>query len=395
MRSGLRRVSSRRTQALVWCATLVSLATLVGCGGGFFTKPGSGTTPPGGTVPGSTSADYVYVVNQGSGTLSEFSIASAKLKAITGSPLALAANLAPISIAVTRPNTFVYVGGAGAIVCYAIASDGSLSQVTTGGATASANFVSLDTSPDGQWLLALDSLNNLVSVYAINTTTGLLTLNTSTQYAAPGQGALNATALRIAPSAAVVMAVLGTGGDAIFTFDTTKGVLTAQPGIGLTGYSDNALVFDANSAYVYVARGSTTGAASGVAAYSVTPAGALTSVQTLAAAGTAPGSIALDSTGTYAYVGNRGVSSTTNASTISGYSVSGGMLTPLTTSPFAAAPHVTALAFDQSGSFLVAVASGGGTDVTLYGQDALSAGKLDALSTSASGTTPIAVASTH
>lgn len=386
--------TGRQAVNLAWCAALGAVTLLTACGGGFFTKPGSGT-PPGGGVPGAASGNYVYVVNQGSGSLGEFSVSSAKLNTISGSPLVLPANLAPSAVTVTRPDTYVYVGGAGAILCYAIGSNGSLSQVTTGGAAASANFVSLDTTPDGKWLLALDQLNNLVSVYAIGASTGTLTLNSSAQYAAPGKGALNATALRIAPNAALVMAALGTGGDAVFTFDTVKGMLTAAPGIGLTGYSDNAVAFDANSAYVYIARGSVTGAASGVASYAVTAAGVLTPVQTLAVAGSAPGSIALDSTGGFAYVGNRGVLASTNASTISGYSVLNGTLTPLTTSPFAAAPHVAALTLDQSATYLVAVASGGTSDVTLYGLDSLAPGKLNALSTAASGTAPVAVAATH
>ena len=393
MRKFLQKVRFGRTGCV---SGLVGAVLVVGCGGGFFTKPGSGPVPPvGGPGPGSTSGDYVYVVNQGSDTLAAFSVGSAKLNSISGSPLTLDANLAPAAVTVSRQNTFVYVGGAGAILCYSIGAGGALTQVTTGGAAASANFVSLDTSPDGQWLLALDRLNNLVSVYAINAGTGALTLNMSLQYAAPGKGALNASALRIAPNAAVVMAALGTGGDAVFTFDTIKGVLTAAPGLATAGYSDNALAFDANSAYVYVARGSTTGGTSGLASYAVSVSGALTPVQPIATGGSAPFSVALDSTGAYAYVGDRGLVANANASTITGYTVAAGTLTPLKDSPFPAAAHVTALALDKSGSFLIAVASGGTSDVTLYGLDALSPGKLDALSTAASGLTPIAVAATH
>jgi len=394
MRETLQKVRFGRA---AWVSGLLGSTLLVGCGGGFFTKPGSGTTPPGsgGTGSVSTSSDYVYVVNQGSDTLAAFSVGAAKLNSISGSPLALAANLSPAAVTVSRQNTFVYVGGLGAILCYSIGTGGVLTQVTTGGATAAANFVSLDTSPDGHWLLALDRLNNLVSVYAINSGTGALTLNMSLQYGAPGTGPLNASALRISPNAAVVMVALGTGGDAVFTFDTIKGVLTAAPGLALAGYSDNALAFDANSAYVYVARGSTTGGASGVASYAVGVSGALTPVEPLAAGGSAPFSVALDSTGAYAYVGDRGLVANANGSTIAGYTVAAGKLTPLKDSPFPAAAHVTALTLDQSGSFLIAVASGGTADVTLYGLDALSPGKLDALSTAASGLTPIAVASTH
>lgn len=380
------------------CAAITLVLTLSGCGGGFFTKPGSGTAPGGGgtgTTPGSSTNDFVYVVNQGSGTLAEFSIKQATLTVITGSPITLPVALNATAIAVTRLNTYVYVAGAGGIFCYGIGSDGSLTQVTTGGATASANFVSLDTSPDGQWLLALDQLNNIVDVYAIDTPTGALTLNTNLQYPAPGTGTLIPTALRLSPNAGLLMVALGTGGDAVFTFDTTTGVLTSQPGLALTGYSDNAVAFGPNSGHVYIARSSLTSAPSGVASYAIDASGRLTTVQTLAPGGSAPSSIVLDGTGAYVYAGNRAVSSTTNLSTISGYSTSNGTLTALADSPFAASAHVTALSLDQSGKFLIAAASGGPADVTLYGEDAISLGKLDALSTSASGSTPVAIASTH
>jgi 6-phosphogluconolactonase len=337
----------------------------------------------------------LYVVNQGSDTLSEFSVVPAKLQSVSGSPLTLDANLVPAAVTVSRQNTFVYVGGAGAILCYSIGTGGALTQVVAGGATASANFVSLDTSPDGKWLLALDRLNNLVSVYAINSGTGALALNLSLQYRAPGTGVLNASALRISPNAGVVMVALGTGGDAVFTFDTIKGVLTAAPGLAPAGYSDNALAFDANSAYVYVARGSVIGGANGLASYAVDISGGLTPVESLAPGGSAPFSVALDSTGAYAYVGDRGLAANAKTSTIAGYTVAAGKLIPLPDSPFLAGARVTALTLDQSGKFLIAVASGGTTDVTLYGLDALSPGKLNALSTSPSGLTPIAVASTH
>ena len=396
----VRTVRSQYAATACCVALTLVLAALSGCGGGFFTKPGTGTTPGGGgpgTTPGSGAStnDFIYIVNQGSGTVAEFSIHQATLAAITGSPITLPPALNAAAITVTRPDTYVYVAGAGGIFCYAIGSNGSLTQVTTGGATASANFVSLDTSPDGHWLLALDQLNNIVDVYAINTSTGALTLNTNLQYPAPGTGALIPTALRLSPNAGLLMVALGTGGDAVFTFNTATGVLTSQPGLALTGYSDNALAFGPNSAHVYIARSSLTGAASGVASYAIDASGRLTTVQTLAAGGTAPSSVALDGTGAYVYAGNRAVSSTTNLSTISGYSTTTGTLTALADSPFPASAHVTALSLDQSGKFLIATASGGPADVTLYGEDAVSLGKLDALSTIASGTDPIAIAATH
>ncbi len=365
---------------------LAAMALLTGCAG--FFPPNTTTTT---TTTSSTTGDYVYVVNQTSDTLTGFAVGSGALTSL-GS-IALTAGLAPASVAVTRADTFVYVGGNGAISCFAIGTGGALTAVTGGGGTATANFVSLDTSPDGQWLLGLDSITLTLYVYRINTSTGALTLNSTTTYGVPGAGAVSQRMVKVAPNGDFVAIALGPGGDIVFPFTSTTGLLGSGNSLAIpAAYSDNAVAFDATSSYLLIARGVTgTGLTSGVATYTVNSTGALSGVQTLAASGNAPYSLLLDSTGTYAYTANRG------DGTISGYTLKTGMLTALASSPYASGLAVTALARDNSGKYIVAVASGGSSDVTLYGFDALTAGKLDPLAVSASGTDPagsVAVAAT-
>jgi 6-phosphogluconolactonase (cycloisomerase 2 family) len=364
----------------------VALFGLVGCAG-FFTDPNTAASTP------ATTGDYVYVVNQTTDTLSGFSVGSAALTAVASSPYALLAGLAPSSVEVTRANTFVYVGGSGAIECFSIGTGGALTQVSAGGATGTGKYVSLATSPDGHWLLALDSTTQTLYTYAINASTGALTLNATTAYTATGAGNVVPTMVKVAPDGAYVIAALGTGGDAVFTFNTTTGAPTQAASLAVTaGYSDNAVAIDANSAYVYFARGGPSSGTSGVASYSLASGGMLTAVQTLAASGNAPFSVLLDSTGDYAYTANK------SDGTVSGYSVASGTLTALAGSPFASGSLVTALARDNSSKYVIAASFGGASDVTLYAFDALTTGKLDAVATAASGTDPagaIAVAATH
>jgi 6-phosphogluconolactonase len=377
-----RALSSRVVWALLGAATLAT-----GCGGGFFIDTNGTTTTT------SSSGDYVYVVNQTTNTLSEFVVGNATLTAITGSPISLTSGLAAASVAVTRPNTFVYVGGNGAISCYSVGSSGALSAVTGGGAGATANFVSLETSPDGKWLLALDSTTQTVYVYAINTSTGALILNATTTFAAPGAGTAAQRSIRISPSAAFVAIALGPAGDVVFTFNTTTGVLTQSATISLaSGFSDNAVQFDSTSSKLYVARGGPTTGTAGVSTYSVSSSGALTQTQALIASGNAPFALLLDSAGSYLYAANR------SDATVSGYSTSGGTLAALPSSPYPSGTSVIALAEDNSKKYLIAAASGGSPDLTLYGFDALTAGKLNAVATSASGSDPagsVALATTH
>jgi 6-phosphogluconolactonase len=364
----------------------VTLFGLVGCAG-FFSDPNTSST----TV--ATTGDYVYVANQTTDTLSGFSVGSAALTSVTSSPYALLAGLAPSSVEVTRANTFVYVGGAGAIECFSIGTASALTLVSSGAATGTAKYVSLATSPDGKWLLALDSTTQTLYTYGINASTGALTLNATTPYTATGAGNVVPTMVRVAPDGAYAIAALGTGGDAIFTFNTTTGAPTQVASLAVvSGYSDNAVAIDANSAYVYFARGGPSSGTSGVASYSLASGGALTGVQTLAASGNAPFSVLLDSTGDYAYTANK------SDGTVSGYSVASGTLAALTGSPFASGSLVTALVRDNSSKYVIGAAFGGSSDLTLYAFDALTTGKLDAVATAASGSDPagaIAVAATH
>ncbi len=391
------RVQRSLRIALVASTLLPCASLLSGCAG-FFDVPKAGTPggPPVGGGPGttpSTFGDYVYVVNFTAATLTGFLVGGTTLTGLAGAPYALPANILPSSVIVTRQNTFVYVGGTPGIACYLIGAGGALSLQTGGGASALANFVSLDVSPDGQWLFGLDTLTQIVYVYAINPSSGLLTLASQTPYAAPpNSGTISPRAVRISPNGGLVAVALGFGGDVLFTFNTATGVLTAatlltEP----AGFSDNAVTFDGQSAFAYFARVGTAGV-SGVAAYGVTTAGGLTGGQALAPSGGAPSAVVLDSTGTYLYAANRG------DGTITAYTVANGVLTMLPGGPFSNGGSLTALALDNTGKHVVAVASGGPADVTSYSFDPQTPGKLLSVATAASGPPPagsVAIAATH
>ena len=368
---------------------MTTLIGMTGCAG-FFVDPTTTTS----SSTASNTGDYVYVVNQTTDTLSAFTVGSSGMTAISGSPYGLLGGLLPSSVEVSRANTFVYVGGAGAIECFSLSTSGALTLVNSGAATAAAKFVSLATSPDGQWLIGLDSISQSLYVFGINTSTGALTLNAQVPYSpASGVGTVVPTAVRVAPNGAFIVASLGTGGDVVFTFNTSTGAPAFSGALGLpSGDSDNSVAIDANSTYVYLARGGTNTGTSGVASFSVGGGGALTAVQTLETSGNTPFSVLLDSTGAYAYTANR------SDGTVSGFAVQTGTLTPLSGSPYAAGTLATALARDNSGKYLIAASFGGSSDLTMYSFDTSTGGKLDKVATAASGTDPagtIALAATH
>lgn len=365
-------------------------------------------TPINGTGSGSSvvnTGDYAYVasVNTNSATnpiytLSGFSIGTGTLTALSGFPVTLPF---PPALTVVNPaNTMLYVAGSAVIYGYTIASSGAITSILSANQTpalANANIVSMVISPDGQWLLALDASSSVVTIdeFQIDST-GLLTLQTGAQYALVNSSAtIVPTGIAVAPTGNYVAVSLGTGGDVLFSFNTTTGVLTAATQVNepTATSADQALTFDSAGATLYVARSGTNG---GVIPYTVGSGGALTAVTGAPfAVGNGPSSILIDASGKYLYVGNR------IDSTISGFSIgTGGALTALSGSPYASGTNVSDLGYDNSGKYILATAVGGTPDVKMYSFDATSLGKLDPATTASTGdpTEPagaIAIALTH
>jgi 6-phosphogluconolactonase (cycloisomerase 2 family) len=354
---------------------------LTGCAG-FFVDPNSTTT-----TTGTSGSDYVYVVNQTTNTLTGFVVGTGTLTAI--STYTLQTGLNAQSVAVTIPDTFVYVGGNGGIYCYSIGTGGALTQVTTGGVTELANFVSMDVSYDGKWLAALDSDLDELYIFSINTSTGLLSPAGALPISIPGSGTASLRQVRFSPNAAFVVAALGPGGDVIYPFTDSTGALGAVNNLTLAaGFTDNAIAFDKVSGDVYFARGGSTTGTSVIAAYTLSTTGALTQAGTPIVSGNSPYSLLnvdTASSGDFLYAANR------SDSTISGYSLTSGAPAALGSSPYTSGAAVTALVLDKTGAYVIAVSSGGSPDGTTLG-------KLDSDAISVSGTDPagsLAIAATH
>jgi 6-phosphogluconolactonase (cycloisomerase 2 family) len=376
------RVYSQNRSMVVRMLPICALVLAAGCGG-FFVYPGSTST--GST---STTGDYIYVANATTSNLAGFSVSNGALTAVTGSPYTL--SISPATLAINPANTILYVAGGASIYAYAIQSTGALSVLNSGSPVATASVVSMDISPDGQWLLALDASGAAVDEYKINSSTGALTAQT---FPFSVSGAV-AHAIRIAPSGLFVFAALGTGGDLAFPFTTATGALASPTLLSeAAGQSDDALAVDPTSTYLYIGRSGTNG---GLAVYAING-GALSAVTgSPFAASNQPAaekSVVLNKAGTDVYVANY------NDGTISGFSIgSGGVPAALAGSPFTAGSGVTAMAIDNSGSYLLAAAQGGTPDLALYAFDSVTAGKLDLSASTTTGTDPtgaIAIAATH
>jgi len=382
----------RRVGQAAAAMVILALGLAVGCGN-FFVYPGSLTGSS------SSTGDYVYVANASTETLAGFSVSSATLTATTSSPYSL--GFIPNAVAVNPANTIVFVAGisglSGFINAYSIGSGGALSLLVSNNVGV-ADEVSIDISPDGQWLLGLDANGPaageaIVDKYQINSSTGQLTLGTGAVYAFPtGSPTIVPLALRFAPNGDYVFAAVGTAGDLVFPFTTSNGTLSTPLQLTLgTGTSDNALAVNASSTYLYIARSGTLG---GLAVYMIGGGGALSEVTgSPLAAGSHPFSVVLNKAGTDVYVANQ------LDGTISEYSIaSSGAVAALSPATITAPSVPWALAVDNSGDYLFSISNAGGPDLSVFSYDSTTAGKLDLAAEGTTGTDPtqpVAIAATH
>jgi 6-phosphogluconolactonase (cycloisomerase 2 family) len=363
-------------------------ALLLGTGcQGFFVPETSSST--GGSTSG---ADYVYVANQTTGTLAAYSVGSGALTVISGSPYTL--GFVPTAVAVNPANTIVFVAGigngVGLIDAFSINSSGGLTLLTQNNAGLG-DPISMDVSPDGQWLIGLDGNGLSIDEYQINSSSGQLTLATGQTYVIS-----NATVvprgLKISPDGKFVFAAIGTAGDLVFPLNTTNGVLSSPGRLTLpVNVSDNALAVSPDSGYLYIAR---SGSGGGLAVYTISSAGVLQEISgSPFTAGSQPFSVVVNSGGTDVYVANQ------LDSTISGYSIaSGGTATAISGSPYNNSSQPSALVIDNTGKYLLAISHNGSPDLSLYSFDSTTTGKLNLVASSSTGTDPtgpIAIAATH
>jgi 6-phosphogluconolactonase (cycloisomerase 2 family) len=315
-------------------------------------------------------------------------------------------------VVVNPANTIVFVAGSngvdGFINAYSIGTGGALTLLKSNN-LGSAGEVSIDVSPDGQWLVGLDSAGALINEvildeYQITTSTGQLTLQSQTStsgtytYTSTGGASIPTIVpeqVKFAPSGAYVFVAVGTAGDLVFPF--SGGVFSSPQvlnlGAGATA-SDNALAVNSASSYLYTARSGTNG---GLAVFTIGSGGALKQVTIPPlAAGAQPTSVIVNKAGTDIYVANQVAVAGQTGGSISEYSVaSNGTVAALSPASVTTTSAPWGLAVDNSGDYLLAVSKIGNPDLAMYSS---SSGQLVFATSTATGTDPtgaVALATTH
>ena len=387
----LRRFSPRffRQRALVRKALALLLLpvlalSLTSCSNEFFT-PVNNTT----TASGSTTSIYVVnVSNTGSGgTLSEYSLTSGVVAAISGSPITLPAT--PTSVVVSPNNLFVFVGTQIGVLMYTIGTNGALTQGNNGTVIYSgpAAIQNLAVDATSSWLIITYKDSTELDAVAISPLTGL------TQTGTPVSATLSAPTplqLAISPANNNVFIALGSGGTNAISFTASAaspwGAAPFYIPLAPSSTAANAVAVDPSSTYLFIGEATT----NILRQFAISNLGA--AMKTFNA-GTSPSAILSDPTGQYVYATDYGSNS------ITGFSLNAGTLTTLTDSPFATAKSPDVIAEDSTKSYVVVAGFGNNPDLWVYSYDTTSAGTLDVATTLSTATTDpsyaIGLALTH
>lgn len=335
---------------------------LTGCGNEFFLPVNNTTTAAGSTT-------YAYVVNVSNtgsgGTLSEYSITSGVVAAISGSPITLPAT--PTSIVVSPNNLYVYVGTSIGVLMYSVGTNGALTQGNNGTVIyqGPSQPVSIAMDATSSWLLIANKDSTELDALAISPLSGIPQSGTPVSavldFASPTQ-------LAISPANNNVFIALGSGGTDAISFTSSAaspwGPTPFHIPLGTNSTSANAVAVDPSSTYLFIGE-------SGSNLLRKFAISNLSAAQNFYSVGQSPSAILSDPTGQYVYVTNFA------GNTVTGFSLSGGALTALTDSPFASAKAPIAIAEDSTKNYVVVAGFGNNPNLWVYSYDSTSAGTLD------------------
>jgi 6-phosphogluconolactonase (cycloisomerase 2 family) len=325
---------------------------------------------------------YVYVTNQGNGTIngtiSTYSINSDGTLSNISTEIA---GKSPRALAINPSGTFVYVVNNvdRTVSMYSINNDGTLSSLGAEATGQSPQGIAIHPAGTYAYVTALDIVGDpIVNVYEIRSD-GTLSILTN----GPAFGLPKAIAINPAGTYAYVTDSIGTTltMNGIYSSGNTGTLYSLSPPSVTTGANSSGITINKQGTFAYVTnRGGT------VSMYSINNNGTLSSLGTVAA-GSHPNEIVINPAGTYAYVTNSG------SSDVSMYSInSDGTLRALTPSTEASGWIPYGIAINAAGSYAYVVNQGDNT-ISIYSIN--SDGTLRLVSTAVAGSTPWGISITN
>lgn len=340
---------------------------------------------------GTTSNRYLYAAIPAANEIVAFreDPNSGALLQLVGSPIT--AGQAVQSLAIHPSQKFLYAANSGATPTGTISeftiSNGALTEKTPR-ATAGTAPTLLTMDPSGSYLYVANSGSFDISVFSIDSSTGVLKPVEQTGGTTAGIG-LSALSMQLSASGDTLF-VTGQAGTQgyIEEFPVSNGVLgspvTGSPFI--TGNGPYGLAINSSGTYLYTANKID----NSISAFSIGSTGALTLISTIGVttANASPVSLFIDKSGKYLYVANQG------SANLAGYSIgSNGSLTLLTASPFATGSQPDFVTGDSSGDYLF-VGNQSTTVIQSFSLDT-STGTLTSVSSYSVPGTPTSIVITH
>jgi 6-phosphogluconolactonase len=353
-----------------------------------------------GCIGCTTSSHYVYVTLPAANEVAAYreDPYSGTLTQLSGSPYTVGDGA--VSLVLHPSGKFLYVanpGTAGAaendISLFDVQSNGTLAEVPP--RTSVAPFGSqpslLVMDPAGGYLYVMNSLSNNISVFSIDSSSGVLTQLPNSPFPI-GVPLLN---MKVTPSgnylfvssSSPVSSGTPYGSIAVYSLNAGTLTLTARP-ISSAGSTPNGMAVDPTGTYLYVTNTGT----NSIAIFSIGSSGALTQVNGSPLAGYVDGdpvSLILDPKGQFLYVANQA------SNNVAVYSISSttGLPVALTTSTstfaFGTESGPSFLAEDPNGNYLFVGNRGSSAGIQAFG---VSAGNLNPLITYGVGNTPSSIA---
>jgi len=136
----------------------------------------------------SSKGNFLYVVDPTLGQIAAFSISSGGVLAGVGAPVAVGVN--PTFVTVEPSGRFVYVAdkGSNAVFAFAIQSNGALAAINGSPFAAGSQPVAIATDPQGALLFVANHGSNNVSAYVIDASSGALGAVSGSPFATGGSG---------------------------------------------------------------------------------------------------------------------------------------------------------------------------------------------------------------
>lgn len=303
---------------------------------------------------------FLYVVGKQANNIVAFN--EAPSGAISGHSIAtFATEPIPVAMAATPSKNFVYVANSTSNVVSGYALNHSTGVLTPVGTAISptpvgTNPVGVGVDSTGQFLLVLNQGSANISVFSIDSTRGLLTQVSGSPFTVPA----TAQFMTVSPTAGFLYLSNGAAGTISVFSIASNGSISQISGSPFTAGTNIAgTTIDAKGQFLYAADS----ASNTVASFSIASSGALSPVAgSPFAAGTQPVAVAADPTGTRLFAANEG------SNNVSAYTVSSGVLTQVSGSPFATAGSgvLTAsqpvfVTVDVTGGFLYVANQGSGS----------------------------------